>query len=100
MPIGCRRVKRKPTRGYEGWAYAAHTADREIVLAYFGKGCPPSIVRALRPSSVYRAEWFDPRTGMYQDAGFLKSNAIGVITLPALPGDIDWGLRLRYAGAQ
>lgn len=88
------------TKGYEGWAYAAHTADREIVMAYFEKGCPQSIMRALKPSSVYRAEWFDPREGKWLDAanGFLESNAIGVITLPQFPGDIDWGLRLQYAG--
>jgi hypothetical protein len=92
--------KTQTTRGYEGWAYAAHTADREILLAYFEKGCAQSIVRALRPSSVYRAEWFDPRAGKYQDAGdgFLRSNAIGVIALPTFPADTDWGLRLRYAG--
>src|ERR1022692_182141 len=26
--------------GYEGWAYSAHTPDKDIVLAYFEKGCP------------------------------------------------------------
>ena len=31
--------KTQTARGYEGWAYAAHTADREIVLPYFEKGC-------------------------------------------------------------
>ena len=56
--------KTQTTRGYKRWAYAAHTADKEIILAYFEKGCPQSIVRALRPSSTYRAEWFDPRNGM------------------------------------
>ena len=88
------------TRGYEGWSYAAHTADAEIVMAYFEKGCAQSSVRALKPSSVYRAEWFDPRTGEFQDAGggFRQSNAIGAIALPPFPADADWALRLRYAG--
>jgi hypothetical protein len=90
--------KTQTTRGYEGWAYAAHTGDQEILLAYFEKGCPQSIVRAVKPSSSYRAEWFDPRKGTWIDAGFLRSNAIGVIALPPFPGDLDWGLRLRYAG--
>ena len=92
--------KTQTTRGYEGWAYAAHTADREIVMAYFEKGCPRSTVRALKPSGAYRAEWFDPRSGKWMDVGdgFLQSNAIGVIALPAFPGDSDWGLRLRWAG--
>ena len=92
--------KTQTTRGYEGWAYAAHTADKEIILAYFEKGCPPSILRAVKPSTVYRAEWFDPRAGKWIDAGdgFLQSNSIGVIALPPFPGDIDWGLRLLSAG--
>ena len=92
--------KTQTTQGYEGWAYAAHTADQEIVVAYFEKGCPRSIIRAVKPSSTYRAEWFDPRTGKWIDAGngFAQSNPIGVIALPPFPGDIDWGLRLLYAG--
>jgi hypothetical protein len=92
--------KTQTTRGYEGWAYAAHTADKEIIMAYFEKGCPQSIVRALRPSSAYRAEWFDPRNGKWIDAGdgFVRSNSIGVLALPPFPGDMDWGLRLQYAG--
>ena len=49
--------------------------------------------------AAYRAEWFDPRTGKYQDVGGgkLNSSVIGVIQLPDLPSDIDWGLRLTYA---
>ena len=92
--------KTQTTRGYEGWAYAAHTADQEIIMAYFEKGCTRSTIRAVRPSSTYRAQWFDPRTGKWLDAGdgFAQSNAIGVMALPPFPGDIDWGLRLLYAG--
>jgi hypothetical protein len=50
---------------------------------------------------MYRAEWFDPRKGAWQDmgsAGTLRSSVIGIITLPQFPGDTDWGLRLTYAG--
>jgi len=92
--------KTQTTRGYEGWAYAAHTGDRQVLLAYFEKGCPQSIVRALVPSSAWRAQWFDPRIGQWIDigGGFLESNAIGVVPLPPFPGDSDWGLRLEYAG--
>ena len=71
--------KTQTTQGYEGWAYAAHTADKEIILAYFENGCPQSILRAVKPSSTYRAEWFDPREGEWIDAGegFVQSSAIG-----------------------
>ena len=92
--------KTQTTHGYEGWAYAAHTADKEVVMTYFERGCPQSIVRAVKPSSTYRAEWFDPREGEWVDAGegFLQSSALGVIALPPFPSDMDWGLRLLYAG--
>ena len=35
-------------KGYEGWAFAARTADKEIFLAYFEKGCPKSLVRGAQ----------------------------------------------------
>ena len=45
-----RRLRDSPNKtqqvsGYEGWAYSAHTPDKDIVLAYFEKGCPTSQVR-------------------------------------------------------
>ncbi|HUB32631.1 MAG TPA: DUF5060 domain-containing protein [Bryobacteraceae bacterium] len=87
-------------RSYEGWAYCARTPDKEIFLAYFEKGAPRAQVRGARLSSLYRAQWFDPRKGTWQDAGTgtLRSSVIGIITLPEFPSDIDWGLRLTYSG--
>ena len=87
-------------RSYEEWAYAARTPDREIFLAYFEKGCPRSQIRGAKVNSTYRAEWFDPRTGTWSDAGSgtINSNQIGIMTLPEFPSDIDWGLRLTYQG--
>jgi hypothetical protein len=92
--------KTQTVGGYEGWAYSAHTADKEIVLAYFEKGCITSQVRALLPMAVYRAQWFDPREGKWLDAGegWLQSSVSGVIQLPDFPADADWGLRLVYGG--
>jgi hypothetical protein len=88
-------------RAYEGWAYCSRTPDKQIFLAYFEKGCPRSQVRGARLNSVYRAQWFDGRTGEWSDAGTgkLSSNQIGIISLPDFPGDMDWGLRLVYEGA-
>jgi hypothetical protein len=87
-------------RSYEEWAYCARTPDRQIFLAYFEKGCPHSEIRGAKLNSSYRAEWFDPRTGAWVDAGTgtLRSSVIGTISLPAFPSDIDWGLRLTYIG--
>ena len=56
-------------QSYEGWAYCARTPDKEIFLVYFEKGCPRSQVRGAKLGGIYRAEWFDPRTGTWQDAG-------------------------------
>ncbi len=83
-------------RSYEEWAYCARTPDKDIFLLYFEKGCPRSQVRGAQPESIYRAEWFDPRTGTWQDvvSRTLRSSAIGIIVLPDFPGETDWGLRL------
>ena len=53
-------------------------------------------IRGALLNSVYRAEWFDPRAGTWQDAGAggVRSDVIGIIDLPDFPGDADWGLRL------
>ncbi len=88
------------TRGFEGWAYAARTPDKNIFLAYFEKGCPRSQVRGARLNATYRAQWFDPRNGSWRDvgSGALRSSVIGIINLPDFPADADWGLRLMYEG--
>jgi hypothetical protein len=88
------------TRGYEGWAYCARTPDKNIFMVYFEKGCPQSQIRGARLWSAYRAEWFDPRTGTWSDAGggTLRSNQIGVMNVPKFPSDDDWALRLTYTG--
>jgi hypothetical protein len=87
-------------RSYEGWAYCARTPDKNLFLAYFEKGCPRSQIRGAKLSSAYKAEWFDPRNGTWQDAdnGTVRSSVIGIIMLPDLPADKDWGLRLTYTG--
>jgi hypothetical protein len=87
-------------RAYEGWAYSARTPDRNIFLVYFEKGCRRSQIRGAKLNSIYRAQWYNPRDGTWQDAGggTLRSSVIGIIMLPEFPADIDWGLRLTYEG--
>ena len=88
------------TKGYEGWAYAARTRDKNIFLVYFEKGCPRSLVRGALPMSLYRARWFDPRLGKWTDVGdgVAKANNIAEIQLPDFSSDADWGLSLVYQG--
>jgi hypothetical protein len=85
-------------RAYEGWAYCAHTPGKEIFLAYFEKDAPQAQIRGARLNSLYKADWFDPRTGTYASAGTLRSSVIGIIQLPAVPTNADWALRLSYFG--
>ena len=87
---------------YEGWAYCARTQDKNIFMAYFEKECPPAQIRGAHLNSVYRAQWFDPRSGNWIDVGGgkLASSKIGIIQLPAFPDEKDWGLKLVYEGPQ
>jgi len=88
------------TLGYEGWAFAARTPDKKVFLVYFEKSCPRSQIRGALPLANYRAQWFDPRTGTWRVAGDgnVQSSSTGIIALPDFPADLDWGLRLEYAG--
>jgi hypothetical protein len=63
---------------------------------------PRAQVRGARLNSSYRARWFDPRKGTWQDAGngVLHSNQIGIIDLPDYPDDEDWALRLILQAPQ
>jgi hypothetical protein len=87
-------------KGYEGWAYAMRTPDKEVFLAYFEKGCPRSLIRGAKLSSVYRARWFNPREGIWMNLGNgqISSDNIGEIDLPSFSNIEDWGLSLTYVG--
>ena len=87
--------------GYEGWAYCSRTPDKNIFMVYFEKGCARSHVRGAKLNSVYRAQWFNPRNGTWQDAGYngrVYANETGDIRIPDFPTDEDWGLKLIYEG--
>jgi hypothetical protein len=88
------------TLGFEGWAFSARTPDRKIFLVYFEKGCPRSQIRGALPLVNYQAQWFDPRAGTWSVAGngSVQSDSTGIIALPDFPADLDWALRLEYAG--
>ncbi|RYE55168.1 MAG: hypothetical protein EOP48_10775, partial [Sphingobacteriales bacterium] len=82
---------------YEGWAYCSRTPDRKAFLIYFERGCPIAELRGAALSSVYSAQWFNPRTGEWQDveSGTLSSSKTGTMKLPYRPDDLDWGLKLE-----
>jgi hypothetical protein len=82
--------------GWDGWAFAAATKERDFVLVYWEKGCPTRQLRSLRAYGNYEAKWFDPRKGEWSDvgSGTLTANISGWISMPKLPTDDDWGMRL------
>lgn len=85
---------------YEGWAYCARTADKNIFLIYFEDGYPRNTeIRGAKLNSIYTAQWFDPRTGQWKDVGAdgrVTSSKIGIIAIKNLPRNADWGLKLVY----
>jgi hypothetical protein len=85
---------------YEGWAYCARTPDKNVFMVYFEKGCPKSEIRGCKLYSVYSAQWFNPRNGTWINVGDgqLVSGKTGIIKLPPLPSETDWGLKLLYKG--
>ena len=85
------------TKSFVGWAYCARTPAKDFFLAYFEKECPnKSMIRGAVSRGIYRADWFDPRTGEWSRAGSgrLTANVWGWITLPDFPSQNDCGLKL------
>lgn len=81
----------------EGWAFLMRTDDQQLFKLYFQKyAARPDLSGAL-PKSVYKARWFDPRTGEWSNVGdgTLTADAQGKIVLPETPNSSeDWGLSL------
>ena len=85
--------------GYEGWAFSARTPDKKIFLVYFEKGCPRSQIRGALPlANIGRNGLILAREHGGMQGTHVQSNSTGIITLPDFPADLDWGLRLEYAG--
>ena len=86
------------TKGFTGWAYCARTPAKNVFLAYFEKDCPNhSLIRGAIPFANYHAQWFNPRSGHWSEAGngTLQANVWGWITVPDFPAADDWGLKLK-----
>jgi hypothetical protein len=83
--------------GYKGWAYCAGTKKRDFFLLYFEKECPPVVIfRGATPGAVYTASWYDPRTGDWLpvEEEFAADPSWGRFTLPPIPTNNDWGMKL------
>ena len=92
--IGFRETGSAPQ---EGWAYCMRTDDKRHFKLYFERNVTRPDLSGALPDSVYRARWFDPRSGAWSNAGegTLTSDSQGKIVLPACPTAADdWGLSL------
>ena len=81
----------------EGWAYCLRTDDKKLFKLYFEKNAMRPDLSGALPNTAYKAQWFDPRTGEWSNAGdgTLTSNAQGLIVLPAYPTSTDdWCMSL------
>lgn len=82
------------TIGYEGWAFAARSANKDWFLVYLEKGVPEVTVRSLPRGSRWSLKWFNPRTGEWTAAGKETANQLYKLKLPAPPTDDDWALSM------
>jgi hypothetical protein len=82
------------TSGNRGWAYCARTPQKDIFFLYFEADCASPALRGVLAERVYRAQWFDPRQGVWSAPQLLRSDPICRIAMPPLPSSEDWGLKL------
>jgi hypothetical protein len=92
-----------PVASLEGWSHLMRTADKKLALAYFESKAPVQTIGNMLASTAYKAQWFDPRTGQWSNAGSgtITSDAAGKIVLPDYPtaaagaaAPTDWALKL------
>jgi len=88
-----------------GWSYCARTEQKDLFVLYFEKDCPKANLSGAILRGKYEAVWFNPRTGIWRDAGVLSANSAGIIDLPNFPGNLtrsrnDWAMKLTLKDAQ
>jgi hypothetical protein len=82
-----------------GWAYCTRTPEKDLFLLYFEKDCPKASLAGALTRSIYKALWFNPRTGNWINAGGLNADSQGRIELSNFPdkstrSKTDWALKL------
>ncbi|WP_319562136.1 DUF5060 domain-containing protein [Marispirochaeta sp.] len=87
--------------GYRGWAWCARTPQKDWLLLYFEKGCPPATIRSLLPDADYEGRWFNTREGSWMPAegGMkLRTDDLGRAAVPEYPDSDDWAMSLKLSG--
>ena len=72
--------------GYRGWAYCMTTAQKDYVLIYREKDCPPVSIRGFKPGLRYRLSWFYPEKGEWEkETAIVHTDPVGRALLPDAP---------------
>ena len=83
-----------------GWAYGSATPEQDLIMLYFEKDCPRSVITGIKQGNEYKAGWFDPKNGTWiQSDNPLIPDPSGRIVLPPFPDNkarsgTDWALKL------
>jgi len=88
----------------EGWAHMMRTPDKKLAFLYCEAKAAKQEINCLLTNTVYRAHWFNPRTGEWSlvgKSGKLTSDSAGMIHMPPYPGNLetagtnDWAIKLK-----
>jgi hypothetical protein len=84
------------------WSFMLRSPDKKLAFLYFENKAKRQIISNMLPSTKYRAQWYNPRTGKWFDIanGVLKSDSNGGIELPRFPTgeDVardDWAAKVK-----
>ena len=75
--------------GLDGWSFLMRTPERDFALAYFENKALRAELKGFAPTSSYRWQWFDPRTGAWSEAFEIKTTKDGTLRMPAFASGGD-----------
>ena len=94
-----RKARGSSEQGLDGWSFMMRTPGRDLALLYFENKAERPRSSGWKPNTRYRFTWYDPRAGVWGASVELKSDALGVIALPAFPdggevASVDWAAKI------
>lgn len=84
----------------DGWAYAASTHDKSLIMGYFERYCRPARLVGIPAGGRYLFTWFDPRNGLWHKEIEMHIDDSGMLALPSFPdgggetNERDWAWKM------